>query len=253
LAENARFAKIATDVQEFLAAAPLIRHQEISSLDARLLEWWNNLPRILKEDRPCPDSRATLQSVIRWRFYNQRMLLYRPMLLSYAMRRVPYIALPTEDRAAIEKCREMADRSIQDIDATMRPNPLCGWNAVWWTFQTALVPLIGLFLNDLTAGAEDPRASIEACQAQLKMAMGILERLHSYGHKAQRSLSIISGLFEASKRPKDTQPQNVEPVAGGGILRDEAAIGSPWMDDANDECWLQEYLSWSNHNFWPEV
>jgi hypothetical protein len=44
---------------------------------------------------------------------NQRILLYRPTLLSYAMRRVPYIALRSEERTAIEKVEEQSHQGNQ--------------------------------------------------------------------------------------------------------------------------------------------
>ncbi|KAJ5698068.1 hypothetical protein N7462_000073 [Penicillium macrosclerotiorum] len=272
LVENIRFAKIATQVQESLAAAPLVKHQEMSHADAQLLEWWENLPPVLKDHELCSESISTVRTVMRWRYYNQRMLLYRPTLLSYAMRRVPYIALRVEERTAIEKCREVAELSIQNIAATAQLNQLCGWNAVWWTFQASLVPLVGLFLNDPTA--DDPRASIESCQRQVETAMTTLARMQSYGHTAKRSLDAISRIYEASKRGEDmpttssadSLPNNLfpagrdtitlfsppEPGRMGMSLGENGIpenLSTPFVDDSGQYLW--EYLSWSDNNLWP--
>ena len=278
LVENIRFAKIATQVQESLAAAPLVKHQEMSHADAQLLEWWDNLPSVLKDHEPCSESINTVRTVMRWRYYNQRILLYRPTLLSYAMRRVPYIALRSEERTAIERCREVAEQSIQNIAATAQLNQLCGWNAVWWTFQASMVPLVGLFLNDPTV--DDPRASIESCQAQVEMAMMTLARMQSFGHTAKRSLDAISRIYEASKRGQDL----VDPDSAAGILSGSYAAGrdmsllfsspsapsrsnsnatiadsgfldplaTPFTDDTGGQ-YLWEYLSWSDNNLWPGI
>ncbi|KAJ5109600.1 hypothetical protein N7532_002245 [Penicillium argentinense] len=273
LVENIRFAKIATQVQESLAAAPLVKHQEMSHADAQLQEWWENLPPVLKDHEPCTESVCTVRTVMRWRYYNQRMLLYRPTLLSYAMRRVPYIALRAEERTAIQKCREVAELSIQNIAATAQLNQLCGWNAVWWTFQASLVPLVGLFLNDPTA--DDHRATIESCQAQVETAMTTLARMQAFGHTAKRSLDAVSRIYEASKRGQDlasassasgSLPGNLYPVSremssmfsppeparmamfGESGVADPLA--TPFMDDSGQYLW--EYLSWSdNTNVWP--
>lgn len=275
LVENIRFAKIATQVQESLAAAPLVKHQEMSHADAQLLEWWGNLPTALKDHEPCSESINTVRTVMRWRYYNQRMLLYRPTLLSYAMRRVPYIALRAEERMAIERCREMAELSIQNIAATAQLNQLCGWNAVWWTFQASMVPLLGLFLNDPTA--DDPRASVESCQAQVETAMMTLARMQSFGHTAKSSLDAISRIIEASKRGQDLAATDV----GGGVTeslypagRDipslfsplelirmgmsgeengfSDSIATPFVDDSGGQ-YLWEYLSWNDNSLWPSI
>lgn len=269
--ENIRFAKIATQVQESLAAAPLVKHQEMSHADTLLLDWWENLPPVLKDHEPCSESISTVRTVMRWRYLNQRMLLYRPTLLSYAMRRVPYIALRSEERTAIGKCREVAELSIQNIAATAQFNQLCGWNAVWWTFQASLVPLLGLFLNDPTA--DDSRASIESCQAQVETAMATLARMQSYGHTAKGSLDAVSRIYEASKRCKDLttftsaaglstsiylasrdvplfrSPESAHMRASLGENGIADPLSTPFVDDSGQYLW--EYLSWSDSNLWP--
>lgn len=248
----------------------------MSHADAQLLEWWENLPPILKDHEPCTESISTVRTVMRWRYYNQRILLYRPTLLSYAMRRVPYIALRAEERTAIERCREVAEISIQNIAATAQLNQLCGWNAVWWTFQASLVPLLGLFLNDPTS--DDPRATIESCQAQVETAMSTLSRMLTYGHTAKRSLDALARIYEASKRNQDlasasttsgSLPNNFfsasQDLANNNIFSNPDAtrmaispgdngftdtLSTPFVDDAGQYLW--EYLSWSdNSNPWP--
>ncbi|KAJ5325166.1 Transcription factor [Penicillium brevicompactum] len=276
LVENIRFAKIATQVQESLAAAPLVKHQEMAHADTQLLEWWDNLPSVLKNHEPCSESINTVRTVMRWRYYNQRILLYRPTLLSYAMRRVPYIALRSEERTAIERCREVAQQSIENIAATAQLNQLCGWNAVWWTFQASMVPLVGLFLHDPTA--DDPRASIESCQAQVEMAMMTLARMQSFGHTAKRSLDAISRIYEASKRGQDlAEPESAVIGLGGSYPagRDLSLLftspsdpcrsnttmtengfldplATPFTDDSGGQ-YLWEYLSWSDNSLWPGI
>lgn len=237
------------------------------------MEWWETLPTVLKDNKPCPESIKTVRTVMRWRYYNQRMLLYRPTLLSYAMRRIPYIDLELEERIAIQKCRDVAELSIQDIAATAELNQLCAWNAVWWTFQATLVPLLGLFLNDWAV--DDPRASITSCQAQVETAMMTLARMSAYGHTAARSLDAISRIFEASKRKAHLAAQGILPqgmfcdphpigrdvpaafsqhdVTRGGLFfgnNDMAdALSIPAVDASGGQL-LWEYLSWSENDLW---
>ncbi|KAF9891579.1 hypothetical protein FE257_003590 [Aspergillus nanangensis] len=273
LVENIRFCRIATQVQDSLAAAPLVK-QQMSEADVQVVEWWENLPAVLKDYEPCPESIKTVRTVMRWRYYNQRMLLYRPTLLSYAMRRVSYVALRAEERTALEKCREMAELSIQNIAATAHLNQLCGWNAVWWTFQASMVPLLGLYLNDPTA--DDPRASIESCQAQVETAIMTLTRMQPFGHTAKSSLDAVSRVYNASKRTKDTSTPGtatpiVVPSANPAGQEDKVmfppppldrdmlcpreadfteSLPNPFVDDPNGQ-YLWDYLSWSDNSMWP--
>ncbi|KAF7114060.1 hypothetical protein CNMCM5793_007040 [Aspergillus hiratsukae] len=270
LLENIRFCKIATQIQEVLAVAPLTKHAEMSHLDSQLLDWYENLPSILKDHEPCSESILNTRTVMRWRYYNQRMLLYRPTLLSYAMRRVPYIALRSEERTAIERCREIADATIQDISSTAQSHQMSGWNATWLIYQATMVPLLGLFLNDATAS--DPRASVQSCQSQVETAMMVLARLQLWSPTAKRTLEAVSRILEAGKRGSDISATGLasgscahgrdgimsgmpgivsaqtEPGRGVGIANDGGMadpMAAPFMDDtAGQQLW--DFLSWSD-------
>jgi hypothetical protein len=251
--------------------APLTKHAEMSHLDSQLLDWYENLPSILKDHEPCSESILNTRTVMRWRYYNQRMLLYRPTLLSYAMRRVPYIALRSEERTAIERCREIADATIQDISSTAQSHQMSGWNATWLIYQATMVPLLGLFLNDATAS--DPRASVQSCQSQVETAMMVLARLQLWSPTAKRTLEAVSRILEASKRGSDmgagglasgscahgrdgimsgmmpgmvsaqTEPGRGVAIANDGGMVDPMA--PPFMDDtAGQQLW--DFLSWSD-------
>ncbi|GKZ24690.1 hypothetical protein AbraCBS73388_011684 [Aspergillus brasiliensis] len=267
LLENVRFCKIATQIQEVLAVAPLTKPHEMAHLDSQLLEWYDNLPYILKDHEPCSESIAITRTVMKWRYYNQRMLLYRPTLLSYAMRRVPYIVLRSEERTAIERCREIAEATIQDVAAKAQFHQMSGWNAVWLIFQAAMVPLLGLFLNDGTV--DDPRATIEACQAQVETTMLVLERLEPWSPAAKSTLEAVSRIFEAGKRGHNVMGES-HSIHSGSCLTTEDTLGVPPLqvdfgraiphetgfvdpfepqfinDSAGQYLW--DFLSWSDSN-----
>lgn len=180
------------------------------------------------------------------------------------MRRVPYIALRSEERTAIEKCREIADMTIHDISATTKQNQMSGWNGVWLVFQAVMVPILGLFLNDSTSN--DARASTGSCQTQVEIAMLALARMQPWSPTAKRTLDVVSRIFQASKR-------GPEPVTGAlpsmypvgttmsPALATEAssaipegglpdAFAHPFIDDAAGQN-LWDYLSWSDNSLWP--
>ncbi|KAJ5222428.1 uncharacterized protein N7469_008668 [Penicillium citrinum] len=194
LIENVEFIKISSKIQEGLASVPMITYSETIDLDSQLLQWWENLPTALKDYEPCPRRLYTARTVMQWRFNIQRMLLYRPKLLSYAMRRVPFMTLRTEERNAILKCREIAETVIESISTTTKLNQVVGWNAVWFLFQATMVPLLYLSIGARNDNLDDSFAS---CKIQVETAMMTLERIKVYRHTAERSLEAISSILEA--------------------------------------------------------
>lgn len=206
LVENIRYCRVVTQVQD-MTVTPLINHAEMVNLDNQLLEWYENLPVLLKTYEPCPSSTVIARTVMRWRYRNQRILLYRPALLSYAMRyamrRIPYIALRSEERAAIEKCRSLAEETIQDISAITNANAMLGWNGVWIIFQATMVPLLGLFITDDTN--TDPKASHKSCQTLVDSAMNTLQRMQPWSPTALQSLNCVYRIYEASKREAELE------------------------------------------------
>lgn len=245
---------------------PMITFAETLELDSKLLQWWENLPPALKDHEPCPESLYTARTVMHWRFHIQRMLLYRPKLLSYAMRRVPFITLRLEERNAILKCREIAETAIQKISMATRLNQMIGWNGVWFLFQAIMVPLVCLStqLRD-----DDPDALSAACKTQVETAMVTLKRMKPYGHTAQRSLEVISSIFEAclvgtgaAEKPPDTTAscsgfQNISQL--NGVDPDPPATQERVLDwtmmsfESLPPQSMWEFLSWGVEDLWPEV
>ncbi|KAJ0416941.1 fungal-specific transcription factor domain-containing protein [Aspergillus carlsbadensis] len=276
LLENVRFCKISNQIQDALAVSPLTKYSEIVHFDNQLVEWYNSLPYILRDHEPCPLSISNTRDVMKWRYNVQRIILYRPTLLSYAMRRVPYIALRSEERAAIERCREIAEGSIKDISAAAKTPQMSGWNAVWFLFQTTMIPLLGLFINDNTV--TDPRASTEACQAQVQDALLVFARLQGASPTARKTLDAVSRIFEASKRGLGTnlETNNINPTTTVGesglqpitpgvlpsqadngrnyIVTNDSGFTDPFapstMDDPNGQ-YLWDFLSWSDTSLVP--
>lgn len=195
-----------------LAASPIVTHPEMVSLDNQLVDWYNSLPPLLKDHEPSSDAVSTTRTVMRWRYQSQRILLHRPVLLSYAMRRIPYVALRAEERYAIERCRMVADETVRDVAATMRLNQKTGWNAVWLLFQATLVPLLGLFIADNTA--THAHATLDSCRNQVETAMAALQRLEPWSPTAKRTLEVVSRILEASQRARNTTASSYTTASG---------------------------------------
>jgi hypothetical protein len=225
---------------------------------------------------------------MRWRFYNQRMLLYRPRLLNYAMRRIPLIAIKDEERLAVQRCREIAGVAIEDISATttvVNVNQMIAWNAVWLVFQASMVPLI--YLSAVAAAAvtteNDADGEVEQCKALVQMAIATLDRMRPYGHTAERSLGMVSSILETilhtphntgltttdpaiNHEDDNMDTQNYPPILTEyqPITRERVldwtattaattgAINTSFENYSSQHMW--EYLSWGeNNNFWAEL
>ncbi|KAH2277429.1 hypothetical protein KXW96_002420 [Aspergillus fumigatus] len=199
LVENIRFCQIATRAQEALAASPLPPYAQLHDLDTELADWYAQLPPLLKTYEPCPDSIHTARTIMRWSLHNLRILLYRPFLLRYALRRVPAIMLPSDERPAIEKCQQLARDAIRDIAETQVKSPAAAWGVIWHGFQASLVPLLKLSILAAEADGHDvDMEMVESCREQLEAAMAAIERVEAWQPTARPSLDLIAGIFGAS-------------------------------------------------------
>lgn len=184
LISNIAFCKLATRIQDALAATPLLNFDELASLDSELVKWHDDLPSALKPTSPQkeshPSSRLsrqraasqrdpiirgasaeevrksakdssnldilrTPQAIMHWRYQNLRLLLHRPYLLATSLRRKPYTSLSAEEKVGVGKCRAIASRTISDISEMCEEQLISGWNSVWFMYQAAMIPLVSLF------------------------------------------------------------------------------------------------------------
>jgi hypothetical protein len=200
LIENIHMCKISTRIQDALAEAPSIPYREMECFDAQLVNWYERVPAMLKPDKSVNDSIFLAGTTLRWRFQNQRMLLYRPALLSYATSRIPYSSLCLDDRLTLKKCRAVACETIYDMAGVSVDNPPLGRAVVWFIFQAALIPLLGLFVADETLTAEDDSATTpESCRMQVEVTMSTLARMETWSRTARRTLHVVSEIFNAAK------------------------------------------------------
>jgi hypothetical protein len=156
------------------------------------------------------------RNVMRWRYLSSHIILRRPVLLWYAMRRLPYASLPIEKKSAIESCREIAAELINDIAANWRGHKPCqmsGWNATWLLYQTAMVPLLSLFSDS------QDRTVVESSRRQVELTLFILNDLRGWSATAFRSFEVVSRIYEASKRLYDGQG-DLQPLPSSSLNAD---------------------------------
>jgi hypothetical protein len=183
LVHNLAFCTLATRIQDLLAAKPLLSLDELTTEDAKLVEWHDNLPPILRnvlpqakhsrprngrdsntlpgsakpshdhndspetqasEDGTCPVLLQTPRAFMHWWYLTLRFLMHRPYLIAASLSRILEADLPEQNRYAIQKCRILAGQAITTIDQTCQDNLIAGWNAVWLMYQAVMVPLLSL-------------------------------------------------------------------------------------------------------------
>jgi hypothetical protein len=200
LVHNLAFCTLATHIQDLLATKPLLSLEELAAEDAKLVEWHDSLPPILRnvlpraksthnnntrdldvspgratssyvfrkspeprasEDSSCPTMLQTPRASMHWWYLTLRLLMHRPYLIAASLGRVPETDLLEQDRYAIQKCRILAGQAITTIDRTCQENLISGWNGVWLTYQAVMVPILSLAA--LSTG--ERAASDEDCRA----------------------------------------------------------------------------------------
>ncbi|KAJ8060593.1 hypothetical protein OCU04_010904 [Sclerotinia nivalis] len=200
LMENIKFCKVATQIQDALAQTPLLRSDDLANLDGQLVEWYENLPWILRSTEPCPESMYTARCVMKWRYQNLRIVLYRPVLLNLANRGNQGIASSKEEIAAIRTCRTIARETIEHISREWSPNQMLGWNGVWFMYQASMIPLVSIFWESWNTNL------LRDWQSQIEVVIEAFDGMADWSLAARRSREVVSKMYEASKRPLTRHP-----------------------------------------------
>jgi len=226
LIENIKFCKIATQIQDMLAISPLLRTDDRCNLDSQLVNWYNSLPWLLRTTDPCAEPLYMARCIMKWRYQNLRMLLHRPVLLSMASSGInPHTQACDADLAAIETCRELAAQTIDDIAREWTRNQMSGWNAVWFLYQAAMVPLVSIFWQ-----WGSPR--VPDWLKQIETILDLLEAMEEWSLAARRSREVVLRMYEASRAIQAQQAahRSVSPsmhitgTADGMLLPDAAEL-----------------------------
>ncbi|KAJ2898236.1 C6 transcription factor [Zalerion maritima] len=211
LIENIKFCKIATQIQDLLAISPLLPAEDRCNFDGQLVSWYRSLPWLLRTTDPCAEPLYIARCIMKWRYQNLRMLLHRPVLLSLASANSTHAAEP--DVAAVDVCRDLAKQTIDDIAREWTRNQMSGWNAVWFLYQAAMVPLVSLFWQYSSPCVPD-------WYKQLETVLELLEAMEDWSLAARRSREVVWRMYEAAHNMHAQQAnRSVSPVSVAGSSR----------------------------------
>ncbi|KAH7246710.1 fungal-specific transcription factor domain-containing protein [Fusarium tricinctum] len=192
LNENIRFCRIATEIQDILAVAPFLNPKDRTRFDDMLINWYNHLPVSLSGDQDSAEPVHLAQCIMRWRYWNLRMLLHRSALLDAATQRGSHSELASAyDYEAIEKCQQLSKTTIEDIAQKWMSHQMSGWNAVWFLYQAVMIPLLSMLWQP-----QNP--SIAEWKTQVQMALKLFEDMQDWSLTARCSKRVVSQIYEAS-------------------------------------------------------
>lgn len=191
LLENIKFCKIATKIQDMLATTPLLKTEDRSHLDSLLVDWYNNLPWLLRSTEPCVEPLHLSRSIMVWRYWNLRMLLYRPVLLTLACK--TQLPMEEQDVVAVQICQNAARETIHSISMGWTRQQMSGWNAVWFLYQAAMIPLVSILW-------QPDHPLVVQWRAQVESILDLFEAMQDWSLTARRSRDVVSRLLEASSQ-----------------------------------------------------
>lgn len=221
-----------------LAISPLLSTEDRAGLDNQLVNWYNNLPWLLRTTDPCAEPLYIARCIMKWRYQNLRMLLHRPVLLSLASNGTSsHIA--EQDITAVETCRDLAGRTIQDISKEWSRNQMSGWNGVWFLYQAAMIPLVSIFWQWNSESAHEWRKQIETI-------LELLDIMEDWSLAARRSREVVSRMYEASRQPSGSQLPHCGPE--GGLLASDGDLRMSPIGLEPDSMAMMNILD--QHGFW---
>lgn len=179
-----------------IISRPFPSASELLEFDDRLIgHWLTSLPPFFQDNvRQAPKYRLC-HSVLRWRYRNFRILMYRPFLVGRLIERPggSKVGIQGSDLhadIAIQRCLDAARESVEQIlkfwMEEQRSMMAC-WYGLYFLFQATLIPVICL--------RNDPQCSYAVSwRDQILQAICVLESMAPINPTALRCLGVIRSL-----------------------------------------------------------
>jgi hypothetical protein len=235
------FCVIATKVQQKFAEVNPPDCSEIDALDHEVVDWYRSVPSAFLNPKTCPERLISAQYMIQNRYFNLRLLLYRPVLLSYATGKVRFSSLPLAEQSAVQKCQDIACCAIDQIASMMHAlNKVRVWNASWYLYQASLVVLLNIII-------EPDHADMYKWRGRIDKVLEMFDGMSPWSMAASRSKEVVAMIYDACG---GTRPAN--PFDQVNLLPTGAFDASAWDQlafDTFNEGWGEDMLSWWGEDF----
>lgn len=174
--------------------------------DTYIGHWLASLPPYFQEHVIQAPKFALCHAILRWRYRNFRILMYRP----FVIRRVvlqgkePATAPPPEQEdtsssnIAVQRCLNGARETVEliaDFWSTERKTMMACWYGLYFLFQAIMIPAVCLRNDPLSIAADDWRN-------QIIKAIGVIEDMAVLNQAAGRCLGVIRSLCGAYLNPE---------------------------------------------------
>ncbi|CZR66656.1 uncharacterized protein PAC_16557 [Phialocephala subalpina] len=190
---QANFHRITNRIYTRVISKPLSTAKELLDLDDTLIgDWLYKLPPYFNEQSSIPPKYGFAHAVMRWRYRNLRIIMYRPFVIRKALYRASQQDDSIESSKTYERCLEEARSSIVAISEFWKTNEhtrVAAWYALYFLFQAALIPCICLRNSPLSPQAPDWRS-------QVRTTLATLTALSSVNSSSPRCHQVILKLCE---------------------------------------------------------
>ncbi|XHG01701.1 hypothetical protein AWENTII_005070 [Aspergillus wentii] len=191
LLAQASFHKATSQIYSRIISSPFPSAAELIGLDDHLIgNWLTELPSFFKENIPQTPKFTLCHAIMRWRYRNFRILMYRPFLVGRLMVRQELVTEDPHVEVAVQRCLDAARESVELISAfwTQKGQSMMAcWYGLYFLFQAILIPVICL--------RNDPRCVLAVqWREQIYQAMQVLESMAPLNPTALRCLGVIRSL-----------------------------------------------------------
>ena len=233
------FCLIATRVQHRFAQFQPITTHEINNYDLEVVNWYQGLAPEFRGIKTCPTRLVSSIYVMHNRYFNLRLLLFRPFLLSYANRRILLSSLSQDEQDAIQKCLDIACDAIDQIFSTSDIlTKVRVWSAAWFLYQASIVLILGAIVDPDHPDAGRWRNHIE-------MALELFERMAPWSRAATRSKHVVARIYETCA-VAPSAPSDVPNLEFDMTIYHELGL------DMFREGWHWDMSNWSDSSMYPE-
>ncbi|KAJ5096398.1 hypothetical protein NUU61_005754 [Penicillium alfredii] len=188
---QASFHMASREIYSKIISSPFPSPSDLLDMDDKLIGCWlRDIPHFFQESALQEPRFRLCHSILRWRYRNFRILMYRPFLVSRLMIRLGQGNTQDSDARTdivVQRCLDAARESVELISifwSQEQQNMMACWYGLYFLFQAVLIPVICL--------RNDPNGSLAVgWREQIYQAMSILESMARLNPTALRCLSVI--------------------------------------------------------------
>ncbi|KAL4953260.1 fungal-specific transcription factor domain-containing protein [Aspergillus filifer] len=258
LLAQSKFHLATSHIYSKIISHPLPPASELLALDDQFIEsWLAELPPYFNESAPQPPKFALAHAILRWRYRNFRVLMYRPFLVGQLMARARNsstqnngsdtveVNVSPDTTAAIERCLSSASSGIHLIalfwSVPSNRNIMACWYGLYFLFQAVLIPVICL--------RNEPQSHLaQSWRDQVLTAVDVLESMSALNSTARRCLGVIESLCgdgvgvwaQPTEESPQTQLANLYPLMWPTL---EIGRGGGGLDSVIQESTIMEFMS----------